>query len=143
MGRHHVHNQIIAPQSQQRQPGVTTSKPRSLQRRLSYSAKHQQEEPMMKDAAQVSYHHRLILAIEILFKTLSFISFGLRLWARHMSKATLWCDDYIMGLGLVRKAWFNSATALCEGPESSKSACRFSPLCLVLSVLSVRSDRGR
>ncbi|KAI4091272.1 MAG: hypothetical protein L6R37_007765 [Teloschistes peruensis] len=54
----------------------------------------------MKDAAQVSYHHRLILAIEILFKTLSFISFGLRLWARHMSKATLWCDDYIMGLGL-------------------------------------------
>ncbi|KAL8659146.1 MAG: hypothetical protein Q9202_007261 [Teloschistes flavicans] len=54
----------------------------------------------MTYAAQVSYHQRLIIAIETLFKALSLISFGLRLWARHISKAKLWWDDYIMGLAL-------------------------------------------
>lgn len=66
----------------------------------------------MTYAAQVSYHQRLIIAIETLFKALSLISFGLRLWARHISKAKLWWDDYIMGLALVREAWSTGATAL-------------------------------
>lgn len=51
--------------------------------------------------AEISYQRHLVIGVETFLNILSFGSYGLRLWVRSISKAKLWWDDYLMGIGLV------------------------------------------
>ena len=46
-------------------------------------------------------HHDLVIGVTTLCEVLAVLSFSLRIWARRISNAHLWWDDYIMGVGLV------------------------------------------
>lgn len=48
-----------------------------------------------------AYRRHLIVGVTIFCEILGPMSFGLRIWARRISKAELWWDDYVMSLGLV------------------------------------------
>ena len=50
----------------------------------------------------LTYNQNLIIAITTLVLALSYISYGLRLYARRVSGAKVWWDDYMIGGGLVR-----------------------------------------
>ena len=47
-------------------------------------------------------HHDLVIAVTTLSEIFALLSFWLRIWARRISNAKLWWDDFIMGVGLVR-----------------------------------------
>lgn len=49
-----------------------------------------------------TWHPRhLIIGVSIFLEILGVGSFALRIWARKLSKATFWWDDYVMAAGLV------------------------------------------
>lgn len=50
----------------------------------------------------LSYNQNLIIAITTLVLILAYVSFGLRLYARRVSGAKVWWDDYTIAAGLVR-----------------------------------------
>ena len=50
---------------------------------------------------EAAYHQRLIIAINAVVLVLGIGSYILRLYARTISKAKFWYDDYFMGVGLV------------------------------------------
>lgn len=50
---------------------------------------------------EVVYHQRLIIVINTVALVLGIGSYILRLYARNISKAKFWYDDFLMGVGLV------------------------------------------
>lgn len=53
------------------------------------------------DASNVTYRPSLIIGITTAVLILAILSYILRIYARQISKAKLWYDDYLMGVGLV------------------------------------------
>lgn len=51
--------------------------------------------------SEIAYRQHLVIGVTTFCEILGPVSFGLRLWARRISKADLWWDDYVMSLGLV------------------------------------------
>lgn len=47
------------------------------------------------------YHRRLIISVTAVILITAFVSYFLRLYARHISRARIWLDDIIIGVGLV------------------------------------------
>ena len=56
----------------------------------------------MTTADGLSYNQNLIIAITTLVLVLAYVSYGLRLYARRVSGAKVWWDDYMIAAGLVR-----------------------------------------
>ena len=54
-------------------------------------------------AAEIAYNKRLIVGVTTFCELIGVVSCAARLLARRLSKATLWWDDYVMGIGLVKK----------------------------------------
>ena len=53
--------------------------------------------------ARILYHQHLVVGVTTFCELIGVLSFAARILARRMSKATLWWDDYIMGIGLVQE----------------------------------------
>lgn len=51
--------------------------------------------------AEIRYHRHMVIGVTTFCQILGVLAFGLRLWARRISIANLWWDDYLMGVGLV------------------------------------------
>ena len=52
--------------------------------------------------SEIRFHRHLVIGVTTFCQVLGVSAFGLRLWARRISDASLWWDDYLMGVGLVR-----------------------------------------
>ena len=50
----------------------------------------------------LTYNQNLIIAITTLVLVLAYASYALRLYARRVSGAKVWWDDYMVAAGLVR-----------------------------------------
>lgn len=53
------------------------------------------------DIAEVNHYRKLIIGVTTVILVLAFASYALRIWARRVSGAKLWYDDFFMGIGLV------------------------------------------
>lgn len=50
----------------------------------------------------VQYHQRLVVGVTTFVELIGITAFACRLFARRLSRADSWYDDYVMGAGLVR-----------------------------------------
>ncbi len=48
-----------------------------------------------------NYRQRLVLGVTITILMLAIISYALRLYAKRITAASVWWDDYMIGVGLV------------------------------------------
>ena len=76
-------------------------------------------------AREVSYRQHLVIGVTTFCEIIGPVSFALRLWARKLSKANLWWDDYVMGLGLVRAYFFNSQRIVGSALTGASSLLRY------------------
>ena len=52
-------------------------------------------------AVEINHHQHLVIGVTTFLEIVAVASFALRLWARRISNASFWWDDYVMGIGLV------------------------------------------
>lgn len=58
----------------------------------------------MGATGQAKYHQELIVGFATALTALATASYGLRIWARHLSATSYWWDDLVMGIALLG-AW--------------------------------------
>ena len=76
----------------------------------------------------LTYNQNLIIAITTLVLALAYISYALRLYARRVSGAKVWWDDYMIGGGLVRDIIVHTRTILMQQSYDPVGLCDH-PLC--------------
>lgn len=89
---------------------------------------------------EAAYHQRLIIVINAVALVLGIGSYILRLYARTISKAKFWYDDYLMGVGLVSQQAMVPSPFWAVLNQNSHDILSFLLLFLVSATMLVRKS---
>ena len=53
------------------------------------------------DLSHLTYRQHLIIGVTTTILLLAILSYGLRLYAKRITAANVWWDDYVIGIGLL------------------------------------------
>lgn len=70
----------------------------------------------------LTYRQHLILGVSITTMGLAMISYALRLYAKRITAAKVWWDDYVIGIGLVRRIFED-----IEADNGTVNSCELTP----------------